>query len=85
MRARTKYIQLYMIIKMYYPVWPVLWPYTDKLVEILLKLNGPVIFAGDGVSYYAEILKAGLGKGRVCPAMSNPPGRRGGGTGPGRL
>lgn len=48
--------------------------HPDKLVEILLKLNGPVIFAGDGVSQYADVFKAGLGKlAGFAPAMSNFP------------
>ncbi|MDD4335230.1 MAG: tRNA (adenosine(37)-N6)-threonylcarbamoyltransferase complex dimerization subunit type 1 TsaB [Desulfotomaculaceae bacterium] len=48
--------------------------HPEKLVDILLKLDGPVIFAGDGVSHYADVFKAGLGDlARFAPAMSNFP------------
>lgn len=46
----------------------------EKLVQILLNLGGPVIFAGDGVSQYAEDFKASLGQlAGFAPAMSNYP------------
>ncbi len=48
--------------------------HPEELTGILKELNGPVIFAGDGVSQYAEMLKAGLGKlAGFAPAMSNFP------------
>jgi tRNA threonylcarbamoyladenosine biosynthesis protein TsaB len=48
--------------------------HPEKLVEVLLSLGGPVLFAGDGVSKYAGIFKAGLGEmARFAPAMSNFP------------
>lgn len=48
--------------------------HPEKLVEILLDLDGPVIFAGDGVSQYAGVFKAGLGNLAVfAPSMSNYP------------
>jgi tRNA threonylcarbamoyladenosine biosynthesis protein TsaB len=46
----------------------------EKLVEILLSLNCPVIFAGDGVSQYGPVFKAGLGeRAGFAPAISNFP------------
>lgn len=48
--------------------------HPEKLVEILLSLGGPVVFAGDGVSRYGTVFIAGLGKmAGFAPAMSNFP------------
>ncbi len=48
--------------------------HPEKLVEILLDLDGPVIFAGDGVSQYAGVFKAGLGHlASFASSMSNYP------------
>ncbi|MFX4262104.1 tRNA (adenosine(37)-N6)-threonylcarbamoyltransferase complex dimerization subunit type 1 TsaB [Pelotomaculum propionicicum] len=45
-----------------------------RLVEILLDLGGPVIFAGDGVSQYMDFFKAGLGNlAGFAPSMLNYP------------
>ncbi|NQS75669.1 MAG: tRNA (adenosine(37)-N6)-threonylcarbamoyltransferase complex dimerization subunit type 1 TsaB [Peptococcaceae bacterium] len=46
----------------------------DELVGMLLELKGPVLFAGDGVSQYRQLLADGLGKQALfAPAMSNFP------------
>lgn len=48
--------------------------HPEKLIDILVNLSGRVIFAGDGVSQYADVFKEGLGNlAGFAPAMANYP------------